>query len=478
MKILFLRHGIAEDRDLGKADELRELTSQGIIELEENVDFLKQYLRDESIRLISSNLRRSIGTAEILTEAGFGNAQTMDFVSTGNFGALKRLVKANPLTTLLIVGHSPFLEEWIFAITNQWIEMKKAACAQVEITDEIGFTGFVTWYLPIDKYNRLIQLGSYQETVNKLADDIAEIIEKFHTLILENREGYLKQPAEIESVHKLRVKIRQFRSLVSFFKPLMSKKKQREIQAVLRDMAQECAYLRELDVLIKEWIAHQADFIEAGLTGQDFLAILNQERQAEQDRLVRFLEKPEFARALDRVQDNLVAAIDPAKSEFLKLKDMVETTLTGWHEEIKAGYDAIDANDLAVIHALRIKAKKMRYIMEVFELDRASDSKTMYKEIKRWQEVLGDITDANRNSAAVMEIAGKYKDAPIQAELNLFQSLEVQQADLLFTEFFKPAKTGSHIDETTEGWSESFNTKAPQIPDLPERSKPTGESND
>lgn len=441
MKILFLRHGIAEDRDLEKSDELRELTTQGINELRANVDFLQVYLRDESIRLVSSYLKRSIQTAQILTQAGFGEGQAMDFVSTGNFGTLKRLVKANPQTTLLVVGHSPYLEEWIFAITNQWIEMEKASCAQVELTDETGFTGFVTWYLPIHKYNRLIQLGSFEETVTKLADDIGAIIEKYHGSILEHRESYLREPAEIESVHKLRVKIRQFRSLVSFFKPLMKKKPHLKIQAALKAMAQECAYLRELDVLAEEWINHTNDFIEAGLTGQHFLKILRQERQAEAGRLYQVLEKPDFAQRLDQIAADLIKAIDPNKSQYLKLTDLVEATLDQWYDEIKERYEAIDKNDLAIIHALRIRAKKLRYVMEVFDLNEASGTKAMYKEIKKWQEVLGNITDANRNSAAVMEIASKYKDEPIQAELAIFNAIENMLGEVLYTEFFKGAKT-------------------------------------
>lgn len=450
MKILMIRHGQAEDRDLGKADELRELTQEGIEELENNAGYLALYLRDESVRLIASPLRRSLMTAEILTRAGLGEARAMDFVATGNFGTLKRMVKASPETTHVIVGHSPHLEDWIFAITNQWLEMKKGACALIEISDETDFTGFVTWYLPIHKYNRLIKLGSFRRLIEELAADIEAIIEKYHQVILDHREDYLKEPAEIESVHKLRVKIRQFRSLVSFFKPLMPRKRYRQIQDILREMAQECAYLRELDVLMKEWLSLKPEFLKAGLTGESFLEIMREERGKEQDRLFAFLEKPDFAKDLAKAAAMLRNSIDAEESPYLKLADMVEDTLDIWHDEIKAEYDAIEVNNLEIIHALRIRAKKMRYIMEVFELDEAAGSKAMYKEIKRWQEVLGNITDANRNSEAVMEIAGLYPEAPIQAELELFKAIQAREADLLYEEFFGTLKSDSVKSEDLE----------------------------
>lgn len=461
VKILFLRHGIAEDRDLGKADELRELTEAGIRELTDNVRFLKLYLTNDQVRLISSNLQRSISTARILTEAGLGESQAMSFVQTGNFGTLKRLIKANPQTIHIIVGHSPFLEEWIFALTDQAVQMEKASCVQVEITDEIEFTGFVTWYLPINKFKRLIQLGSYQTIVDQLATDIETIIEKYQLIILENRVVYLKQPEEIEAVHKLRVKIRQFRSLVSFFKPLLPKKKYRKIQEILRGLAQECAYLRELDVLTLEWLEHHTEFEAAGLSGEVFLEVLKKERQTEQERLVAFLEKPGFAKALNQVKDLLNEGLDLNKAKELKLTDMVAVTLNKWHDEIKAGYDAINVNDLAIIHALRIKAKKMRYIMEVFELDVAPGWKAMYKEIKRWQEVLGNITDANRNSEAVLEIAKKFPDRPIQEELAVFKMIEKKAADRLYQEFF--GQTKSEVTEVTEA-TEVIEAMAPVGP--------------
>ncbi len=436
MKIIFVRHGIAEDRDLGKSDELRELTEEGIHELEFNAGFLQLYLRNEETRIISSPLLRAGQTARILSEAGVGDVETMDFVSDGEFDKLRQLVLSQPETVFVIVGHAPYLDDWIFAVTNQTIEMKKASAAQIEITDPDTFTGYLTWYLPIGKYNRLIQFGSFEEILKNLESDVEAIIEKYHGIILENREAYLREPEEIESVHKLRVKIRQFRSLVSFFKPLMSKRKHREIQEVLREMAQECAYLRELDVLMKEWTDRKNEFKKAGLTGENFFRIMQEERGIEQERLFAFLEKPDFARELNKVVEQLEKAIDLNETQYLELDEMVEDTLDTWHDEIKAEYDAIDVNDLAIIHALRIRAKKMRYIMEVFELDTAADSKAMYKEIKRWQEVLGNITDANRNSEAVMEIAEKYPDAPIEEELELFKTIEAKEANQLYQEFF------------------------------------------
>lgn len=450
MKLILLRHGIAEDRDLVKPDHLRELTEEGIWELQENAGFLYLYLQEQEVRLISSPLVRSIQTADILKETGLGTYQAMDFVAGGNIDDLKKLVRTRPDITHVIVGHSPYLEEWVYAITSQHLDMKKGSACLIEITDEETFTGFLTWYLPIDKYDRLIDFGSFRESVTRFRQDIEDIIEKYRQIILEHRGIYLREPQEIESVHKLRVKIRQFRSLVSFFKPFMKKKQYRTIQDTLSAMAQECAYLRELDVLIEEWESRLDDFEEAGLTGEHFLEVLHTERKSEQDRLYEVLEKPAFARDLGEVEAQLFAAIDTGDTMYLDLNELVMDTVQAWHDEIRAGYEAIDTNDLAIIHALRIRAKKMRYVMEVFGLSEAADTKEMHREIKRWQEVLGNITDANRNSDAVMEIAEKYPESPIDEELRIFRDLQEQESRALYQEFFGSGPEAEHEDPIPE----------------------------
>lgn len=227
---------------------------------------------------------------------------------------------------------------------------------------------------------------------------------------------------------------------------------------MLRAMAQECAYLRELDVLLEEWQSRREDFLVANLTGEHFQKILQDERKVEQDRLYEVLEKPAFASELTTVEEMLFAAIDTTDTLYLDLDELVRDTLNEWHDQIKAGYEAIDANDLATIHALRIRAKKMRYVMEVFGLNEVEETKEMHREIKRWQEVLGNITDANRNTAAVMEIAEKYPDAPIEEELTVFRKVQEEASHALYEEFFGvgraepeevPTAAGAGLAETT-----------------------------
>lgn len=437
MKLIFLRHGIAEDRALGKEDYIRDLTEEGIKELKRNAGFLGLYLKNEEPVILTSGLNRAVQTADIINEYGeYKYIAKKEFLETGDIEELKIEVSDLNENCYVLVGHSPILDQWVYDITENAIDFKKAGACEVEITDTENFLGKVNWYLDIDEYRRLIDRESYSDSFESFKNDIDGKLDEYHNEILNFREIYLKEPEEIESVHKLRVKIRQFRSLITLFKPLMKKKDYKAIQDELRNLAQECAYLRELDVLKKEWAGNIPEFKEHRLTGEEFKAVLEIERDNEQEVLYSILEKPQYAQKLNEILDKIKKAINPGKTRYLSLNEMVDDVLNTWHDEIEEGYDKIDENDLTIIHALRIKAKKMRYVMEVFGKDKDPEHEKQYKEIKRWQEVLGDITDANRNSDAVIEIAQKYPDRNIMEEVDLFVEIQKRNADKLYEDFF------------------------------------------
>lgn len=437
MKVLLIRHGVAQDPISGQSDETRQLTRDGRQALLDQAVYLAIYLFQDDVRLISSPLIRAVQTAEILAAAGLGPIEIQDYVQSGDFETFRQEVLGSPDRTLVIVGHSPHLEDWIQRVTDQSFQLKKGSCVQLEIQDELEFKGYVEWCLRLKEFRKLMRLERSGEALSCFEHDIGLVIRRSVRTILEHREAFLKDPAEIESVHKLRVKIRQFRSLISFFKPLMSKKNQRRIQQLLRQMAGECAYLRELDVLMIEWRKHQESFDLAGESGDEFFEILKSERAAEQHRLFQSLEKPGFAEDLNRVEEQLKGAVRIKRAAHSSLDFMVRETLDRWIREIQGIYESINQNDLAAIHALRIKAKKIRYLMEIFGLSEVQPIKDHYKDIKRWQETLGELTDANRNSEAVREISAKFPGRPIVQEIEIFTRIQEKRAEELFQEFFQ-----------------------------------------
>ncbi len=462
MKILLLRHGWAEDKDPSKNDYYRKLTPKGIKQLKKYFPDLALYLDGKKIKLLTSPMTRTVQTADELRVLIPGlKAEVREYIASGDIEGLKEdyFKYKKDYDYMIVTGHAPHLDLWTKKITDRIDDMAKGSSTEIEIVVDEDFKGRVNWHLKAQKYSTLTQFQRFLKSQGAFYNDIKEKVEEIIAVILKMRENYLEKPEEIESVHKLRVKVRQFRSFVSFLKPLLPKKSYTLMQNDLRELAQECAYLRELDVLMKEWKTHSDRFEKAGVSGDEFFTIMTNERKKEQERLYSYLEKPNAAMMLNEAKNIILKNIHPEVLKYVTLKQMLIETLNSWHDRIQHDYENIDSNNLVIIHALRIKAKKMRYVMEVFGLDKDEATKEMYQEVKKWQEVIGEITDANRNSDAVNEIEEKSdeKSPALHKEVEVFNEIQKENADNLYMEFF--GKPSHEIDL----FSDIRNQKDPEV---------------
>ncbi|PKK40636.1 hypothetical protein ABB02_00085 [Clostridiaceae bacterium JG1575] len=439
MNILLIRHGEALARNLALADEERPLTLEGRKAVQRFAPILAFYLKQHSVRLITSPKLRARQTAKLLEEAGLPAPEVMRFVATGTLSSLKRLLRGTLDTTLVIVGHAPYLDEWIYALTEQCVTLSKGGVAQIELTEGDVLKGRVTFALSLADASRLLAAGGIRDWKTLFEKDLSRVLEGAFDAMMSRRDDFLAAPSASEGVHQLRVKIRQYRSVISLLKPLLKKKTYRSLQGKLRGFAQECAYLRELDVLLEQWRDASALFEAHHLTGEAFEAILRAERAQEAQRLFQFFETPKRAQQLEEIQRELRSSLSLKKAPCYSLDDLVCGTLKTWHQKIQEQVQRIDANDRAAIHALRIRSKKIRYVLEVFKREKTPRMDGMYAQEKAWQEHLGRITDANRNQEAVLEIAAHYPHAPIEEELAVFLEQQKAEAQGLYEAFFKEA---------------------------------------
>lgn len=436
MKILLIRHGLAEPRDLNKLDHDRQLTDIGRQQLAEQAHYLVSFLENKTVQLISSPLVRAQQTAAIFTLNGLNQFILKNFAATGNLNELQAEIKKRTAEVIVVVGHSPHLEEWAFHLTGERLKVKKGAAIAIEILDFQEISGRVLWNYPLKQYDQLMKFTEDQDLKLQFKQEIEEIVSSYISMIKEQRKNFLDNPEQPETIHKLRVKIRQFRSFVSFLQPLMSQGDQKKTQKMLRGMARNCAYLRELDVVIETWQGYEHEFEKHDLTGQKFLKVLKSERQLEAKRLVEVLEEAEFLKNSKWVQGNLKKAIKIKNETYKTLNDMVQNVLKKWHVEMKNQYDAISSHDPKAIHALRIRAKKIRYLVDILELEDDREQNKIHEKSKDWQDVLGDMTDANRNPHVVVKLAENYPNGSNTKEIDLFVDLENRRAEYLYESFF------------------------------------------
>lgn len=227
----------------------------------------------------------------------------------------------------------------------------------------------------------------YVSTLEKRAESTFNVI-------LENIRKMLIKPEEVESVHKLRVSIRRFRSIISLAKPQMSEKSYLRIQDFFRQRGRELADLREMDVLI--------DTIEN-------IPELENSQLLERFRAMRLAEQEEAVKLLD---EKYVANLKKHYNEFLdevRGQDMREFDRTfddrikNWDQYIIKRLPQVNELPWSKVHRVRIKSKKARYISEIFneDIDETYGSRT--KEYKRIQSDLGERCDQLRNLEAIDE---------------------------------------------------------------------------
>jgi len=165
-EILFIRHAIAEDRDItagnGGNDEDRALTKKGITKMTEAANGLKT-IAPKLAYIATSPLLRATQTAEIICKE-YRNIQLAktDVLRPGlDFHSFKNWARELPETRLTaLVGHEPDLSlllcRLLSGIEQSFLHFKKGGAALIELPEnsEAG-SGKLMWFLTPGQLRRI-----------------------------------------------------------------------------------------------------------------------------------------------------------------------------------------------------------------------------------------------------------------------------------------------------------------------------------
>ena len=150
MKILIVRHGIAEESARG-GDRERALTEEGKKKMKEAAEGFA-HLELEIDKIYSSPLVRAIQTAEILAKAiGYkGTIEKMEELSPAYSpkDAMDRLRSLKKIETLALAGHEPNCSELASHLLGEAeVEFKKGAICLIETESLNAGSGRLIWHL-------------------------------------------------------------------------------------------------------------------------------------------------------------------------------------------------------------------------------------------------------------------------------------------------------------------------------------------
>jgi CHAD domain-containing protein len=202
-------------------------------------------------------------------------------------------------------------------------------------------------------------------------------------------------PSSPESIHDFRIGVRRLRSLLSIFRPVLPEEERRGLSRYLGGFAQRYGRVREWDVLLTETLAP----LRAALPDEGIITeIADNATEARRSALPQFAlegEAAAIAAALDAAA--FVRRPLPEHEEIWSssLRDFSSVLMEKHHRRLRKWLKQLDLTDQAAFHRVRIRAKRLRYPIEMFStLFDAEAVQPYLRRLVRVQNALGHLNDA------------------------------------------------------------------------------------
>lgn len=234
---------------------------------------------------------------------------------------------------------------------------------------------------------------------------------------------------DTEFLHDYRVQIRKIRSVLSLFKGVYEDAQTVELKTRFSALAAPTGRLRDLDVYLlnrQEYRKLVPESLQAGLDA--LFDIFAQERAQAQQALARHLRSPAYKReitALEKLfkppRKNLKPGVHAAQAAH----DYACERIWQHYRKVRKGAESIDAaTPDAEIHELRIRCKKLRYLMEFFSpVFPGAALNTLLKALKALQEHLGLFNDYSVQQEALRAFLSAPDQHGVETRLDVAQSV-------------------------------------------------------
>lgn len=246
-------------------------------------------------------------------------------------------------------------------------------------------------------------LDAHQPTEEAVLGMVAELV----GLARQQEEGLI---ADIDSefTHQYRVNLRKARSLLSLFQKSLSPERYRELRTQLKLIAQATNRLRDLDVFLiaeDDYRAMLPDQFQQGL--DTLFKRLQRRRQSTWRNVAGTLEEEAYREKVKQIEKLVKDSPDfSSLRSRTPIKKQVSRKILSQYRNMQRDGAHIDAaTPDEQIHELRIEAKKLRYLLELFaELFPRDKVRQLIKALKRVQNSLGRFNDYSSQSLFLAQL--------------------------------------------------------------------------
>jgi len=213
---------------------------------------------------------------------------------------------------------------------------------------------------------------------------------------------------DIEALHQMRVATRRLRASIRVFDAVLPPSLE-----VFRDELQwvghELGAVRDLDVQIEglERLRAASSWDDAAAL-RPLIEVIGRERDAERVRLLELLDSPRY----DALVTGFSAALregPPVGTPTLEVHAYAEPILAGRYQRVRRDGKRLTSESAAAeYHDLRIRAKRLRYSLEVFGGLYGRPAERVTAALKALQDMLGEHQDAEVGIARLHTIVASY----------------------------------------------------------------------
>ena len=286
--------------------------------------------------------------------------------------------------------------------------------------------------------------------------------------MLKHADG-VREGADIEAVHDMRVGSRRVVAAMRVFHAAFPGGRFKKLMREARDVTRRLGEVRDLDVLIDHFQKQELSGQYARVATEYLLLVFCRQRdQARkpmlkslgeleksdyQDRLRKFLREEEtYYHDAEAGEDEREHDEDhgDGRTPFREAAPTLMRERLREYQEQGRFADQPEATE--ELHALRIKAKWLRYTMELFAPAYPDELKDEIKSVKRIQELLGNLHDSDVRLQLLEEALAKPLEAralvelalwlpdPVQAGLRELHAAEVEERKGTYRAFYKEWK--------------------------------------
>ena len=235
-----------------------------------------------------------------------------------------------------------------------------------------------------------------------------------HLQALQREVGGVRQARDIEYIHRMRVASRRLRSALELFCDCLPVKKYARWEAQVRAITRALGAARDTDVqidLLEHFLSSLEDpALRPGI--RRLLLRLGQRRAKLQTRVLTALDAFEDNHTFVDMEAKLAPRAALKSGVYLFTPALFQRSFDAITSHLNAfmAYEAFiyQPEKIAELHAMRIAAKQLRYILEAFAPLYEDELKEAIQAMRNLQDLLGEIHD--------MDVWGTYLPEFIAAE--------------------------------------------------------------